>query len=420
MSNVLIIDFGATKVKSKVITNEGSCKDSKFVSKGSATIGAEVSAVFFSKTLSQHLIKANKKFKISAIIICCEMHGFLYKSESHYSNYYSWRYFTDNDKNIISKINKMRWYKKLNIFPRVGLPIVTLMSLANKKKLPKKIKILFIPQIICEKLGYSNHSVHATLGQASGLYNNDEDINNILHVDTSLPSTSHNNLNLLGEIKFQRQNIPVYGGYGDLQTSLYNFSNDSWNINLGTGSQIAINTTKKLKGFETRANFNNTSMQCVSHLPAGRSLELLAKYIKNVRNENNTRFFWERLRSLKFNKHYYIKKENKMDLNFFKQNRFYTDGGFIKNIKDFNLTTEKFFYDILVSMAYNYARIIETSQFKTVKIPVNIHGKLIENIPILKDILHQLTKLDVKIKNYSDDPTLVNMEKIYFENYSAL
>ena len=69
-------------------------------------------------------------------------------------------------------------------------------------------------------------------------------------MDIELPNYSNDTFNFLGEIKYKKQNIPVYGGYGDLQASLLNISNNEWNINLGTGSQIAIKTNKNFQALK--------------------------------------------------------------------------------------------------------------------------------------------------------------------------
>lgn len=420
MPHTLIIDFGATYIKSKVISDFDSSKNSKFVTKGSAFQGTKFRPDFFSKSLKFHVKNAKKKYKISNIIICCEMHGFLYKTGANYSDYYSWRYSTEFDTKTIKELKTEAWYQNLNIFPRPGLPITNLISMTNKNDLPKRLKILFIPQFICEDLGYSTNNVHPTLGQASGLYSNEKNLSEIVNIDVTLPKMSRNDFNLLGEIKFNQDTIPVYGGYGDLQTSLYDIKKNSWNINLGTGSQIAIITEKKLKNFEIRAGFKNKNLQCVSHIPAGRSLDLLADFFKSIREEDNVDFFWEKIKNIEFKKEYMQNKQIKIDLNFFRQNRFYSKGGFFKNITETNFNHDLFFYNIIFSMAYNFYKIIKLSKSMKDKLDINIYGSLEKKIPIFKNVLKYLTKSEVKTRNDLDDPTLINLEKIYLDNYNSL
>ena len=80
MTNALLIDFGATNIKSIVVNKRNFLKNSLFISKGSAFEGREVPSKFFSDSLIYHLKNANKAHKIASIIMCCEMHGFFYKS----------------------------------------------------------------------------------------------------------------------------------------------------------------------------------------------------------------------------------------------------------------------------------------------------------------------------------------------------
>ena len=115
-----------------------------------------------------------------------------------------------------------------------------------------------------------------------------------------------------------------------MQTALCDIKNNEWNINLGTGSQIAVKTKESLSGFETRAFFNGNSLQCISYLPAGRSLDLIANFIKIIREDKNTNYFWKKMRSLKYKKSILKNSLVNIDLNFFEQNKNYIDGGFIK------------------------------------------------------------------------------------------
>ena len=74
-----------------------------------------------------------------------------------------------------------------------------------------------------------------------------------------------------------------------------------WNINLGTGSQLVYSSNEELDGFEERAFFDNQNIQCISHLPAGRSLNLFADLLRNIRDEKDNSFFWNKVK-INFNK----------------------------------------------------------------------------------------------------------------------
>ena len=66
----------------------------------------------------------------------------------------------------------------------------------------------------------------------------------------------------------------LYGGYGDLQTAFIGSKlKKQLLINMGTGSQIILKNKIKYNIFEKRNYFNDT-LNCVTHIPSDRSLNL--------------------------------------------------------------------------------------------------------------------------------------------------
>ena len=137
MTQSLLIDFGATHIKSIVANKKRFFKNTYLLSHGSASKGNEVPVQFFLESLNYHLKNAFKYHKISSIIMCCEMHGFFYKYSNNISNYFSWRFADKHTNKVINIMKNKRVLNSTNIFPRPGLPIVTLSSLAKKKNLKK-------------------------------------------------------------------------------------------------------------------------------------------------------------------------------------------------------------------------------------------------------------------------------------------
>ena len=316
MKNILLIDYGATRVKSiSVALTQSNQNSREFSSKGSAFLGCKIDNKFFSDSLIKHLKEASKKNDISGVVVCSEMHGFCYKYKNYVSEYFSWRFNSSNSNQIITQIKEKEWFKNIKIYPRVGLPLVNLLSFCQQKLLKNNTEILFIPQIICNNLGKSYGCVHPTLGQSSGLYLKNKDINKILKTDIKLPKPIFDDFPLLGEICVNGKILPVWGGYGDLQASLYGIKKNTWNINLGTGSQLVYSSNEELDGFEERAFFDNQNIQCISHLPAGRSLNLFADLLRNIRDEKDNSFFWNKVKLLTFNKKI-LNNSMKVDLNF--------------------------------------------------------------------------------------------------------
>ena len=151
-------------------------------------------------------------------------------------------------------------------------------------------------------------------------------------------------------------------------------------------------------------------MNCISHLPAGRSLELVASFFKEIRGDKNTNYFWYKMKSLIYNKSFTKNSLMKIDLNFFEQNHNYFNGGFIKLINDNNLKVNNLFISIIYSMVNNYANIINSSKHYCDRKVINIYGALGNNLPLFKRILKDITKHKIILKNYDIDPTLKNMQ----------
>ena len=72
--NALLIDFGTSRIKSTLFYSDKGSYEVNHVSAGSSFVGPIVPITFFTNALTEHL-KCSTSNKISAIIICCEMHG---------------------------------------------------------------------------------------------------------------------------------------------------------------------------------------------------------------------------------------------------------------------------------------------------------------------------------------------------------
>ena len=63
MINILLIDFGATNIKSIVVSKKNIFKKSIYTTNGSGTIGNEINNKFFSNSMKLHLKQASKNLK---------------------------------------------------------------------------------------------------------------------------------------------------------------------------------------------------------------------------------------------------------------------------------------------------------------------------------------------------------------------
>ena len=105
--HALLIDFGASRIKSILIRLDDGAIQSQYFSQGSSHFGKKISSIFFANSLVEHLRQAYKIAKVAAIMMCCEMHGFVRPSNnSSEREYISWRYSSPNQDLTISTLEE--------------------------------------------------------------------------------------------------------------------------------------------------------------------------------------------------------------------------------------------------------------------------------------------------------------------------
>ena len=298
----LAIDFGASRIKSIYFKNSKkiiSCYETN----GSLYYDRDgiVKNTFFIEALIKHLnFYEIKKYYISKILVCSEMHGYAVWDQKKISNYFSWRFF--KKKKLI--INKKKYTRETGIYPREGIPYFKI-----NKFYKKKICTVGIAEILCiSSKGSYNNTLHSTYAQSLGFYNlnrkNKLNIKKELSNINSNISINYNYKNFVGKFAKVKKKYDVFGGFGDLQSALGNNKIESGEvyINLGTGSQIVF--PKKNKKFEFRITFNNNCFACVSHIPSGRYFLLIKKYFKL-----DDKIFFSNLKKVKLSSNFKFKKK---------------------------------------------------------------------------------------------------------------
>ena len=111
----LLIDFGATRIKSATVELKTGKLTHNFVSNGSHQQGANIPVDFFCAQLVSHLNNVEQVNQVQAILFCCEMHGFVrYKNQDPSSGIYtSWRHSSDQDYDAINLLDRLfchQWF----------------------------------------------------------------------------------------------------------------------------------------------------------------------------------------------------------------------------------------------------------------------------------------------------------------------
>ncbi len=408
MKKKIAIDFGASRIKSIAFENSNKILD-KFETVGSNYYkNNTINPIFFYKSLIKHLNYYSKKFKFSKIIICSEMHGYALfnKKKNKITKYFSWRFQRNNYKTskIIKDLENKKFQKTTGLKPRLGLPIVNWLT--DKYNKNEKNYLCGIGEILCVIGGKYYETLHSTYAQSTGFYtlSNNSFFNKEIFPNKIIKSKK----NLIGTIIFKNEKIYIYGGYGDLQAAFAgtNIKNNEVLINMGTGSQIILkNKIKNYKLFERR-NYFNTDLNCKTHIPSGRSLNLIAEKINRIFKKQN--YFWTNIKKIKLKD--LVECKYVIDLDYFKLKKSLNSKEIKKNLNNFTIMVLKSYCD-------QYLNHINKPSFKKMKLKkVVLSGGIPKRIPLIKKYIQYKTGINTKFYNSRVDETLVGLLKL--SNYN--
>jgi sugar (pentulose or hexulose) kinase len=417
----LLIDFGASRIKSISINEKGICQYEVFYSDGGMRKhGALVPPEFFKISIFQHINYAYKMLKVDPheILLCTEMHGYSLADKNGVivTPYYSWRYTAPNSKSAIDILNRKSAYKLTGMFVRNGLPSVNYIAQEKTESL-KQGFFLTLPQLICQVSGEEFGVSHVSMTSGTGFYGTG---GRVLLVDNLLKSK--NGINFpkaiesinepIGVIQNRSKDIPVFMGIGDFQASVFgaNLDHQSILINIGTGSQIAqISVTKKRKKLEYRPYLNGEYLACLTHLPAGRAL----KAWHNIFNEYSSRSsrkdrFWLTINSLAVED--LDSTGMVVDLAIFDSAYGYKKGGSVKFINESELSFRIFCAAMIKSLCLQYVELIKYFNLDHVK-SIILTGGIPSRIPVIREAIANYINLPVEIEDYNIDHSLLGLIK---------
>ena len=404
----IAIDFGASRIKSIAFISSHKIID-KFETVGSNYFKNKIiNPNFFYKSLNKHLNHYSKKYKFTKIIICSEMHGYALfdKQKNKITKYFSWRFQRDHKKteNIIKDLETKKFQKITGLKPRIGLPIINWLSDKSNKK--GRNYLCGIGEILCIIGGKYYGTLHSTYAQSTGFYklNNTSFFNKKIFLNKIVKIRK----NLIGTIIFKNEKKFIYGGYGDLQATIAgsNVKNNEILINLGTGSQIILkNINKNYKVFEKR-NYFNKVFDCKTHIPSGRSLNLIADKINKINKEQN--YFWKTISRIKL--YNLIKCKEIIDLDYFNLKK-------KLKAKEIKKNLNKFIIIVLKSYCNQYVNYINSLSLKKTKSKnIVLSGGITNKIPVIKKYIEYETGIKTKLHNSTVDETLRGLLKL--SNYN--
>ena len=303
MSNAILVDFGASRIKSVLINTDtntviDSCSEVSPSSQHQIIDSIfEVPAIHYWNVFESAISSLIAKHGVpSAIYICAEMHGFVLTKDSEpLTGYISWK-----DQRV--KIQQVEQYAEqffntTGMKLRPGLPFISMFSVSNQ--FTGSVRFNTLVDCILIKGGCKDPKSNITLAAATWLVDTTSqwstDLIKLFNQDTQFNEITTDVTECLGSVVISRHSIPVYAGIGDLQSAMYGAglgTDVNAVLNLGTGSQVAC---KYRAGTEVRPDITGDLISVITHIPCGRALNVLAKFVNSI---SVTDVFWEKWNSL--------------------------------------------------------------------------------------------------------------------------
>ena len=418
--NFILLDFGASRIKSVLYDTETNEYSNIMSSEGASIAGkTEVPISFFSEVFKKHVkYHLSSKKNIDAINLCGEMHGFILPSDIDNlqdEKFISWR--ANNSKNLKHEFDyffpNLDFKSITGMSEKAGLPVCNIRNHINFKKNSMLLN-LFESLILIH--GEWSGSISKSMAASSGLYDIHSDnwideISNIQNI--MLPKVNKHIEKMYGYVNFNSQKIPVYGCIGDLQSSIasLDLSENEINVNLGTGSQVS-HILNCIKGFEIRPLYDSLIFSSISHIPCGRVLNIFSKFFSEIEQTGSEKsIFWD----IFFSKAD-IKNKYKiyLDLNMFQGSYKFNDGVSILKITEDNFDLKVFIDSIKFSLINQYSNIINdcNNQSNNKIKKIILTGALATKIADFKEIIENETGIEAQVAHTEIDTSLIGLAKI--------
>lgn len=222
----------------------------------------------------------------------------------------------------------------------------------------------------------------------------------------------------VGECRIGNRALTVFGAFGDQQCALFGagLERGELSINVSTGSQVSRRAERLQPGeFQTRAYFHGDLLQTITHLPAGRALNVLVDLLTELSREEGARLSdpWRAIARLTEQASRTSSQDGlAVDLSFF-ATPFGSTGG-IAGITTENLTVGHLFRAAFDSMADNYARCAMRLDSTRSWNQVVLSGSLARGMPSLRGAISE--RFDAPLRDaVCDEETLLGLLRIASE-----
>jgi|3_EtaG_2_1085321.scaffolds.fasta_scaffold00104_28 sugar (pentulose or hexulose) kinase len=411
MNKTLLVDFGATHIKSVTydVTTEQHSDFRKIEApqNTSKVLGEFVVSQERLTEIFKDICESYRIHEYEAIFISSQMHGFVVadKNNNPLTDYISWQ----DHRGPIVELDEFR--KITGMKSRIGLPIYNLYHMVNTQKaFGQKIKVMTLPDLLANISGKSENITHNSMLASTGLYDvNREQISPYIS-DLFQCDLMFNNGTPNIEIAGYYNDTPIYTGVGDLQSATYGAVNadfDSILVNIGTGSQVSrISETKKTPaGIEYRPYIGDNHLHTVTHIPAGRALRAYLNLFSELGFD-----CWEKMRH--YTHEEIVNSTLEIDFAIFESALGYSDGGSIRGIRENNFNIDNILTSLIGSLTQQYVKYIDKFDCNNDLNWVILSGGIPRNIPALSTLMTTYAQKSCIVHCSAIDETLHGLSKI--------
>ena len=281
--------------------------------------------------------------------------------------------------------------------------------LAARGELPRSAIPTCVGDFVIARLAGHPIPMHAT--QAIGLLDLKRDgwhrpaLASIGLGDTRLPALALNE-DCVGTATIAGRYVELFGSYGDQQCALRgaNLQRGELSLNISTGSQVSRRVTTFNPGcYQTRKYFFGDYLDTVTHIPAGRSLNVMVDLLTELARSEGVSLAnpWK---TIQRKVEEISETDLEVDLAFFRSP--VGDHGCIDRITTENLHVGSLFLAAYRSLADNYVRLAERFSGTDWKAIV-LSGGMTKNAPRLRGMIEQ--RFSANIREAMDEETLLGL-----------
>lgn len=359
---------------------------------------------------------------LSGVLLATQMHGFVYSTSEdvQMDRYISWqdmRCLEEKEdgqtylaylQELISEVDM----EPCGVMLKPSLGSCNLFTmLAQNPDIPVNGRLYTIGSYIIEKLTGCN-VCHPSNAAPLGILNvrdmrwEQKILEKLGFSEMSLPKLASDDYQPCGIYSVNGLNIPIFPDYGDQQVAILGCMPQKGDgvVNIATACQVSVITDQFISGeYELRPYFEGTLLNTISNMPAGRGLDVLIEFMKEIvyrftGTVLSTAKAWEEIRT----GFYKDAQGLQVDMSFYATPK-KMDGGRISHITQSNLCINSLISAALSDMAQTYKEHFDILQMQVPVDSIICSGGVSWKLPELVDTIKFVTGLPCRLSPMEDE-----------------